>query len=171
MVTAVYLMRSKLVSTVSKSQKTKKLLRLQTIITDLKPCIPRCNCLLDSPRKEREGLRNIHPYDGLDANVQKMDALIHHEESLRGLPMLLSEFSVSVGTVIHLRLSAVLVRSTANLDTVINLTREMLFLKHRPTDSSLYNKLRNRLGVSAIVTRRKRLGNAIRNNAFSAKKA
>lgn len=54
-----------------------------------------------------KGLRIVHFYDLLGANVLKMYALIKFEPPTLGILMLLSEFSASNGVVLRLQLSTV----------------------------------------------------------------
>lgn len=74
------------------------------------------------------------------------------------LPMVLSEFSASVGAILKLQLPAVAGGSTTILDDEGNVAGDVEVLENKLVDTSVYNKPCNMLGASPIVISPKRLG-------------
>lgn len=86
-----------------------------------------------------------------------MDALKKHVVPTARLPMLLSELSSSIGVVLRLQLPNIQRKLTTILDVEDNVAGEVKVLENKLADTSVYSKPCNRLGTSAVVTKRKRL--------------
>lgn len=117
-------------------------------------------------------LRNMHLYDGVDANVLVLIAL----KTCKGLPsslhMFLAYSSASSGSIEQLEYHRVPERSTALLDADRNTAGEVVDLSgNKPIDVSVYFGAQRRFGTSAISTSRKQIFRYSRGQKHAAKRA